>query len=575
MLAKVKVLEDDMKRNNVDIVIQTNLANCVDCYKCVRVCPVKAIKVTEGQARIEPALCVECGSCVRVCPQGAKVGITTLQTVKDLIENNEKVACSIAPSFASLFGPETVKKVPTALRKLGFSYIGETAEGAEHISHAAMQVLEPGTVFTACPALVSYVEKYKTEYLPYLSPVVSPLIGHAKIMKKRLGDDVKVVFIGPCIAKKQEIRRPEYKGLVSEAITFWELFNWLEEEHIVVEELEESSFDGEGDFKTARMFPLQGGMLNTCGLNDSLCQQNILHISGFAEIKELFDLPHDEWQFDAVEPLFCKGGCIGGPAYGSTNNFYGRKKALLEYVDNSEQYGYTNYYEDIDLSTFFYKRDTNRSINDVSEEDIEMIFKMTGKENKEDRLDCGACGYYNCRDKAAAIYLGLAEASMCMPMMRKKAEKMADKILDASPNAIVIVDETLSITKMNNAFHKMFMCSDKVLGREISYIIDDENFSKASETNAVSEGVKNKYGVLYHEYVFRIENEIVGIFSPVKQDLDEDRIEELKRRESIKYLETLLSNQIDFAKKLTGALGSYSAENEDFLNKLLALYKED
>ncbi len=564
-----------VKKNNVEIVIKTNLANCVDCYKCVRACPVKAIKVTEGQARIQPELCVECGSCVRVCPQKAKVGIETLQTVKDLIAGEARVVCSIAPSFASLFTPETVKKVPTALRKLGFTYIGETAEGAEHISHAAMEVLEPGTAFTACPAFVSYVEKYKTEYLPYLSPIVSPLIGHAKILKKRLGEDIKVVFIGPCIAKKQEIRRPEYKGLVTEAITFWEIFNWLEEENIKIEELEDSEFDGEGDFVTARMFALAGGMLNTCGLDDSLCQEDILHINGFTEIKELFDLPHEEWNFKAVEPLFCKGGCIGGPAYGNKNNFYERKQALLQYQKTSKPHGKTTYYQDLDLSTFFYKRDSSQRIEDVSDENIKKIFQMTGKDNPENRLDCGACGYNNCRDKAAAVYLGMADISMCMPMMRKKAQKKADKILEASPNAIVIVDETLSMIKMNNAFHKMFMCSDKLLGREISYLIDDENFAKTLETNKVSEGIKSKYGVLYREYIFRIENEIVGILSPVKKDVEEDKVKKLKKEQSIKHLETLLTNQINFAKLLTGELGKFSAENEEFLNKLLTLYKED
>ncbi len=564
-----------MNKKNVDIVIQTNLANCVDCYKCVRVCPVKAIKVTEGQARIQPELCVECGSCVRVCPQGAKVGIETLQTVKDIIASNEKIACSIAPSFASLFDPETVKKVPTALRKLGFTYIGETAEGAEHISHAAMKVLKPGAIFTACPAVVSYVEKYKTEYLDYLSPIVSPLIAHAKIMKKRLGEDAKVVFIGPCIAKKQEIRRPEYKRLVSEAITFWEFFNWLEEENIVIEDLEESEFDGEGDFRTARMFPLQGGMLNTCGLDDSLCKKNVLHISGFSELKELLNLPHDKWSFDAVEPLFCKGGCIGGPAYGNKNNYYERKMALLKYTTDSIKYGENDYYEDVDLSTFFYNRSVNMSIKDVSDEDIEKIFTMIGKEDKEDRLDCGACGYDNCRDKAAAIYLGLAESSMCMPMMRKKAQEMADKILEASPNGIVIVDETLSIVKMNESFKKMFMCSDKLIGRELSYLIDDENFSAVLENKTVSEGIKRKYGILYSEYVFPVENEIVGIFSPVKKNVDESKISQLKKEQSIKHLEKMLNNQINFAKMLTGELGKYSAENEDFLNKLLALQEEE
>ncbi len=200
---------------------------------------------------------------------------------------------------------------------------------------------------------------------------------------------------------------------------------------------------------------------------------------------------------------------------------------------------------------------------------------MTGKEKKEDRLDCGACGYNNCRDKAAAVYLGLADSSMCMPMMRKKAQKKADKILDASPNAIVIVDETLSIIKMNKAFHDMFMCSDKLLGREVSYLIDDENFVKVLDSKEVHEGVKSKYGVLYHEHVFPIENEIVAIISSVKKNIDENKIAKLKKEQSIKHLETLLKNQINFAKLLTGELGKYSAENEEFLNKLLTIYKDD
>lgn len=197
-----------MKKENKNVVY-TVTANCQDCYRCVRVCPVKAISVAEGQAYIEDELCIKCGTCVRECPQGAKTIRSSVEQVKELIASGRKVAASVAPSFAAAFHFENCNKLPSALRQLGFQYVSETAEGAKRITEESFKSTTGGHLCTACPAVVEYVEKYRPEHIGVMIPIVSPMVAHGRLLKQRLGEDWAVVFIGPCAAKKQEAARPE------------------------------------------------------------------------------------------------------------------------------------------------------------------------------------------------------------------------------------------------------------------------------------------------------------------------------------------------------------------------------
>jgi len=183
-------------------ILKTATAKCHDCYRCVRACPVKAIGIKDGQAYIDDDRCVLCGTCVRECPQKAKIFRNDVDKVKDLIKNHQVVA-SIAPSFAALFDGWKSMRIPSALRKLGFVKVEETSVGADMVSIATNDYIlknNDGTICSACPASVLYVEKHKSEMVESLLPICSPMIAHAKSIKS-LDSDVKVVFIGPCILK--------------------------------------------------------------------------------------------------------------------------------------------------------------------------------------------------------------------------------------------------------------------------------------------------------------------------------------------------------------------------------------
>ncbi len=559
-------------------IIKTDLANCMDCYRCVRACPVKAISVHEGQAHVMDSLCIQCGTCVHECPQHAKLIVSELDTVKALIASGRKVVCSIAPSFPAVFPGWQAMRLPSALRRLGFSHVGETAEGADEISKASLKNMDKGKVFTSCPAVVNYVEQYKPEYLEYLVPVTSPMIAHAKMLREQMGESIDVVFIGPCAAKKGEAKRETNKGLVQAVLTFAELQQWLEEEKIDLATCTESDFQRTSQYQNARLFPIQGGMLKTCGIEDDIKSSDVIHLSGYKAIMELFAMPPSEWDFKAVEPLFCEGGCIGGPGFPTDESILKRKKRVKEYVESYSSKDDKQLKTTVELTTHFTPRQRSLILEQVSDEEIERILMETGKANPEDRLNCGACGYNNCREKAAAVALGMAEASMCMPQMRRMAQQRMDKIIENSPNGVVILDEDLRIVHMNSAFRKMFMCNNHVLGREISYLINSEGYEQLAcgETDSF-EAVRSKYGIRYHEmlYAFTNDKQYVGFYANLsRMKLDGSEINLIKKQ-TMEQAKKILDHQVKFAQDLVHYLGTSTAESEALVKRMMDLYEDE
>ena len=204
-------------------IVFTLTARCRDCYRCLRVCPVKAIRMERGQAYVDEKRCIACGTCISECPQQAKSFRHDIDIAQKLIDSGHMVAASIAPSFAAVFNKWQRTRLASALRALGFRYIGQTSVGAYQVSaHSARIVKEEGTkpfIGTACPALVNYIEKYEPKLVDNLISVVSPMVAHAKMLKEKIGDETKVIFIGPCVAKKSEILRPENKDFVDCVLT--------------------------------------------------------------------------------------------------------------------------------------------------------------------------------------------------------------------------------------------------------------------------------------------------------------------------------------------------------------------
>ena len=548
-------------------VVYTNKAHCRDCYRCLRVCPVKAIRMENGQAYVVPERCISCGTCIRECPQGAKQFRNDVEKAARLVASSEVTAVSVAPSFVAVYSEWEQKRLPSALRKLGFSYVGETALGAYHVADETARIIaarnEDSHVCTACPAVVSYVERYEPDKLDLLVPVVSPMLAHAKHIRSTLGSDAKVVFVGPCVAKKAEAERAENRGLVDCVLTFVELKEWMEREGIDLSQCEESRFDEEpgGD---ARFFPLVGGSVRTARMNTDLLAANVISVSGFDEVKEVLANTRDNGTPQIVEPLFCAQGCVNGPAIPCDGNLYERRRDVLDYAKANPGKAETE--EDappVSLSTRFKPSMTG-------------VMEKTGKSAPENQLNCGACGYPSCRDKAIAVIEGMAELEMCIPFMKRLAEQRTDKIIETSPNGIVILDDRLQIMSMNNAFKSFFMCSDAVLGRPISYLMDPDPFEKlaSGSTDLVETVVRHdRYNLVCHEILYALpeERQYVGILVNItKNRAHKEKLDQL-RSQTLTQARELLDHQIHMAQTMAKFLGESTAQSEGLLDRLMLL----
>jgi len=559
--------------------VYTVRANCRDCYRCVRVCPVKAISVKDGQASIREDLCIKCGTCVRECPQHAKTIISSLDEVKTLIASGKKVAASVAPSFAAAFSGWQAQRLPSALRKLGFSYISETAEGAALVTRRSFEKSEKGSICTACPAVVNYVERYKPEYLDQLKTVVSPMIAHGRMLKKRLGSDWRVVFIGPCAAKKSEARRMEYAGVIDSVLTFAELLKWFKEEEIELATCEASGFENMGKLHYARLFPLAGGMMKTGSISCNNIDNNMVAISGASEVINILNVPPHEWRFEEAECLFCEAGCVNGPGMPDLlhdTNLYRRKQDVLSYASyaSAELPLFDEITAEVDCKALFGEYSGEIGMP-VDENAIQKVLEQTGKSNPELQLNCGACGYKSCRDNAIAVVRGLAEPEMCMPYMRRLAQQRTDRIIETSPNGIVILDEELHIIKTNPAFSRMFHCGNNIIGRRISYFMDAFGFEKLVSGLDEFEEIKSKYGMKYHEqlYALRNEKQYVGMFTDISKISFDDKQLDIIKQQTLMQAKELLGHQIRFSQEMAHFLGRYAAKSEELVQEMVDLYQ--
>ena len=565
-------------RASVQDTIYTVSANCQDCYRCVRACPVKAIRVSDGQASVEDSLCIKCGTCVRECPQGAKKIRSSIENVRRLFESNVRVAVSIAPSFPAVFRGWRAPRIPSALRMLGFTYVTETAEGASQVADEALRKAGLGSVCTACPAVVNYVEMYRPHYADQLMPIVSPMVAHGRMLKERYGNDCAVVFVGPCAAKKHEASRPEHADAIDEVLTFTELLEMFTEADIDLSTCIESAFEHRAYNETAKLFPIQGGMLRTGDVACDGTQAEVIHLSGVEDVVGVFELAARDWSFRIVEPLFCAGGCINGPAMPHDLSIFERRQAVIDYSKPKASMPTYAPAEQVELAKSFHDSSMIVVGRDVSLAQIENVLESMGKIDPVSQLNCGACGYKSCYENAYAIVCGLAEPQMCMPYMRRLAQQRSDRIIETNPSGVVVLDSELNIINMNPAFQKMFMCNNSILGRRISYLVNAEGYEiLRSGVEESYETIRAKYGVRYHEVVFalRDETQYVGTYTDLSRLKFDSRQIDLVRRQTLEQAKQLLDHQISFSQEMADYLGRSTAQNEEFVRRLMSLFADD
>lgn len=566
-------------------IIYTNEAKCQDCYRCVRVCPVKAITMKHGQAQVDSEKCIVCGTCIRECPQNAKTYRRDIEQVKKLLGEYQNVAIAVAPSFYSIYDDWQRKRIPSLLRKIGFSQVYEVAESAFAVAEKTCEYAanhpNSNCITTSCPVFVSYIEKYHPAFINNLVPVVSPLVAFARKLKNMNHDDIKLAFLGPCIGKKYEIMRSEFAGLVDVVLTFQEFNEWLKEEQIDMKSLEESSFD-RIDLNKADLFPLVGGLIKTASGKHIIPEDKVLAVSGVEDIDESLKSLDERNNISFVEPLFCKNGCINGPGIISDKSVFQRKYELNVLNTNKSVSG-INYDKDLylieDLSTKYAYDKSIKRVN-YTDEEIRNVLEKTGKADKEDQLDCGACGYISCREKAIAVLSGMAEIEMCMPYAIRQARQRTDRIIESSPNGIVIVDDQLCIIHMNPAFRRFFMCTNSILGKRISYLMDPELFVKVKEgeEEKIEQIIKHEnYNLICHQILYKLEpeNQFVGIFVNITKNItDSTKLDEL-RQQTILQAQELLNHQIDMAQKIARYIGESAAKGEELVENLMKLADDE
>lgn len=437
--------------------VYTVLNDCQDCFRCVRECPVKAIKVENGSASVIPELCVGCGHCVQICPADAKRVRDDIGRAELLLEQKDKVYVSLAPSWVSEFPGVSESAMVQALISLGFAGVGETALGAEQISAAVrtrMKLEDSGNnsafVSSACPAVVEYIRKHDRELLDNLCGMDSPLRAHARLMRKHFGDKIAVVFIGPCVAKKTEADHTP--DLVNLSLTFSELRRWWGSK-----EIDPAGFKEEARAQFApekasdgALYPIEGGMIET--VKSGKDKAAFYQVSGLQEVIQAFKGIENE-KFDEpvfIEALACKGGCINGPCHMKERSPVLRHVDVMDRVKKSDEEHQPVQRPTVPVNHAFQAEDL--FVGGQEEAKIKEALAKIGKYALEDEINCGGCGYDNCRSFAGALLDGRADTSMCVSYMRKLAQRKANALVRCMPAGVVVVNQDLSIIEHNDRF---------------------------------------------------------------------------------------------------------------------------
>lgn len=564
---------------NRDYPIYTVPNECQDCYKCVRHCPCKAIRIVNARAAVIPELCVSCGVCVKVCPAHAKKVRSDLDRAKFLLANDgRKVYASIAPSYLSYFKGIKLEQLATALKQLGFAGVSETAIGAQIVSSATGSFLKNADsgayISSACPGVVGYIEKYLPEWAAFITPVASPVIAHARYLRQVYGDDICVIFIGPCAAKKLE--SDQLSNDLQVAITFAALEHWLEEKSIELNSLDASSVIP-ASAEEGRSYALEGGM------NDTLREPNsgirYVAVSGLAEVGRMLRgiTPKDIRAKGTklfIEALACPGGCVNGPVMPKRS---ATANLILETLTSGSERTSINREVPVPLGIRF-KPDLPQ-IQTVSEEAITKALAEVGKFTLSDELNCGGCGYNSCRSFAQAMVTGKAEPSMCVSWLRKIARKTNVALIKYIPAGVVLANEKLEIVECNRHFAELcgnaaleaFNACGNLAGANLQTFLEDttlfeEVLSAGGEVVRPNQVVGER---IFNISVFAVtQGRTVGA---VIQDVTSN---ELHREQIAEKAREVIRKNVLTVQSVARALGEHMAETEILLNEVAGAYSQ-
>ena len=561
-------------------VITTQKVNCQDCHRCVRSCPVKAIGIESGHASVVLDKCILCGKCVVECPQQAKQVENQLEIVKKALADGKKVAFSIAPSFVTAFADLSFGQLRTLLKDFGACAVEETAVGAAAVSEIYSSLLattDYPVISCCCPVVTRLVEKYYPNLTHNLAPVVSPMIAHGRILKEKLGTETFVVFIGPCIAKIAEGRDADLVGSIDAVLTFEHLQQWLAGIDLRQDSIPEdnAALDTPGP---SRFFPITGGILKSFTEHDET-DTDVITVHGLQNCMEVFECLSN-WEISPrfVEALACDGGCIGGPGIPVHDGTPVKRAKVVNFARQATD-SHLNISLPLDSLSRHHIPAPILSM-EPSEIEIREILAKTAKFNKADEKNCGACGYSTCREKAIAVWQGLAEVDMCIPYMKSKAESFSNMVMDNSLNAIIVVDENMIIQEFNPASEKMFGHRvDLVKGTSLARIMDCADLMYAVETQEKLAARRVEYperSLITEQMILPIREHkmVILIITDISEREKQNRELQKVKLETIDKAAEIINRQMHVAQEIAGLLGETTGETKAALLDLVGLLKE-
>ena len=542
-------------------------SNCKNCYKCIRHCPVKAIKFSGNQAQVIGNECILCGQCFVVCPQNAREIVNETEKVKVLLQGGTPVVVSLAPSFAANYEGVGIDAMREALKKLGFTDVEETAIGATMVKNEYERMLREEhrdvIITSCCHSINLLIQKYFPACLEYLADVMSPMQAHCQDIKKRI-PNAKTVFIGPCLSKKDEAEH--YAGIVDAVLTFEELSQWLKEEQIELTREKDSN-----PASRARFFPTTGGVLKT--MAQDVPGVTYLALDGVEKCMEaLRDIESGKIHQCFIEMSACEGSCINGPIMEKKNstpvkdymaiaNYAGEKDFAVEQpapVQLKKQFEYIEH-----------------KLSMPVEADIMSVLRQMGKSMPEQQLNCGSCGYNTCREKAIAVCQGKAEISMCLPFLKDKAESFSDTIVRNTPNGLIVLNENMEVQQINEAARKLMNIryASDILGEQVTRIMDPAVFMSVYNTGKTVQN-KRVYMADYQRYVEQTvmhdkdSHLIIGILRDVTDEEIQKEKKEKISRQTMEVADKVVDKQMRIVQEIASLLGETAAETKIALAKL-------
>ena len=556
-------------------ILQFRTANCKNCYKCIRNCPVKAIKVTNQQAQIIEEQCILCEKCIAVCPQHAKVEHNDIPELQKVIASGKKVIASVHPAYFARYGWKSIDDLEQCLKKMGFWKVVDAAEGAAMMKEKYTQFLKNQQqktmrISSNCPVVVRLIEKKYPHLTELLLPVYSIKQMHAVYLKEQYPDAV-LVYISPCISVMADAE--EGQAQMDYVITFRELNNWMKD----VSEKPKRSTGEKGEVYLSRMTAVSGGLIQAM---QPVEEQKYLAVDGIEQCKKILkELKTGEYEDYFIEMNACTNGCIGGGSY-SLNQEKKLLDALIAIKELSMEDGKPDYQKDyhMEVPEIPERRFIQEELypgKAITKEQLTHVLHEMGKYTKEDELNCGACGYDTCRAKAIAVIQGKAEVSMCIPYMREKQENYANIIIDAMPGLLVTIDYDFNIIQMNKAAQDLFDISRKkhLLGKPVGEIMDDYSminmiaFNREIIQDCIYLGEQKRYieRVLTNDRKNKL---ILCIMKDVTKEKEREKRENRAKADAVRMADKLAEEQLRIVHEIASLLGETAADTKVVIEEL-------